>query len=211
MTEANPSLKVLEVIRVPRKPERMVRLSDGSVLLAFEEDLAQMGIFENALIPASTVDEIKHCYQRRKAKEIAIRLLKTRLRTEAELRRRFSKFKIEQDVQTSLIEELKMNRLVDDLRFARLWIVERKSRFGMERIIRELMAKGVDSAIIEEAMSLEYDVRDEASRIEEILKKRLERLKGLEPNVIKRKLYQYLIRRGFESDLVSEIIGKAIG
>lgn len=211
MTEANPSLKVLEVIRIPRKAERMIRLSDGSVLVAFKEDLAQLGIFEDALIPASTVDEIKHCYQRRKAKEIAIRLLKTRPRTEAELRRRFSKFKIEQDVQISLIEELRLNRLVDDLRFARLWIAERKSRFGMERIIRELIAKGVDSAIIEQAMSLEYDVRDEASRIEEILKKRLERLKGLEPNVIKRKLYQYLIRRGFESDLVSEIIGKAIG
>jgi len=210
MIGSNPSLKVVEITKIQRKPEHLVRLSDGSILLAFKEDLVRMGILENAQIASSTIDELKNCYQRRKAKEVAVRMIKLRPRTEAELRRRFSQLKIEEEVQASVIEELKSKNLIDDLRFARLWIGERKSKFGMARIRRELIAKGIDADTIEEAMSLEYDHQDEVSRIEEVLRKRLERLKGLEPEVIKQKIYQYLVRRGFESDLVCEVIRRAI-
>ncbi len=207
---SNPLLKVVEIAKIPRKPEHLVRLSDGSILLAFKQDLARIGILENTEVTSSTIDELKRCYQQRKAKEVAVRMLKMRPRTEAELRRRFSQLKIDDEIQSSVIEELKSRKLIDDLRFARLWIGERKSKFGMARIARELVAKGIDADTIEEAMSLEYDHQDEVSRIEEILRKRLERLKGLEPEVVKQKMYQYLVRRGFESDLVCEVIRKVI-
>lgn len=208
MTSHSPSLKVLEVTKIPRKPEYLVRLGDGSVLLAFKDDLAEMDIHENAEISRSTVDEMRNRYQYRKAKQVAMRLLKLRPRSEGEIRKRFSSLKIDQAIQESVIKELRSARLLDDLRFARLWIDQRKSRLGNQRLVRELSAKGIDCQTIEQAMALEYDLKNEIERIEEIVRKRMERLKGLESNVMMRRIYEYLVRRGFEPELVSEIIRK---
>ena len=42
--------------------------------------------------------------------------------------------------------------------------------------------------------------------VEKVAKERLNRLKGLDPVSVKRRLYSYLLRRGFSPEIVNDIV-----
>ncbi len=77
---------------------------------------------------------------------------------------------------------------------------------GRHRIRCELRQKGISSAIIEKILLDSLKDVDEASVAGQVVRKRIQRYKNLDPSVVKRRLYGYLMRRGFEESLVLQSI-----
>lgn len=144
-----------------------------------------------------------------KAKKYALLLLKYRPRCEKELVQRLKKKKFDQVTINQTISFLRERNFIDDRDFAHSWIESRiKRSFGLKRIIQELKARGVDRQIIEEQMSLFQKDYSEYAQVKEIAGERLKKMNESDTLKKKRRLYDYLLRRGFSPEVVSEVINE---
>ncbi len=142
-----------------------------------------------------------------RAAERALGLLSYRPRSEAEIRERVTE-RYDQETAVEVLERLRRSGLVDDREFARYWI---QSRFqhnprGAMALRQELYRKGVDESIIEEAMA-EYDEEEAAARAAETARRKL---RGLPFDIFRRRLTEYLLRRGFPYGIVQTVIQQVL-
>jgi len=156
-----------------------------------------------------------------KAREYAFLLLKFRLRSEKELLQRLKQKGFSEELSQETVNFLKDKEFIDDRVFAKGWVSSRLKRpFGLRRIEQELVQKGLDKEVIEDALRqyrgqsrktgqspLEEDY-DEGSVIRDLAEKRFSKLKGIESLKARQRVYAYLIRRGFSPDLVGEACKK---
>lgn len=142
-----------------------------------------------------------------KARQYAFLLLKYRLRSEEELRLRFRRKKFDTKTIEETISFLRQKRFIDDRLFCRAWIDSRLKRpYGLRRIKLELKKKGIPAKVIEEESAKVCENYSESSEILELAKTRFEKLKDMEPYAAKRRLYAWLLRKGFNPESVSEAI-----
>lgn len=136
-------------------------------------------------------------------------MLKFRPRTEREIYQGLKKKHFDVQVIKSTISFLREKEFLDDGSFAKLWIASRlKKPLGLRRIIEELISKGIDKAIIQKYIAEVKKDYVEDGIIAKIAQERFSRLKGIEPEKAKRRVFGYLVRRGFSIGAVMEVINR---
>lgn len=147
----------------------------------------------------------------KKAKSYAFLLLRYRPRSAAEFREKLNKHGFSEDVINELTADFKKRGLLDDAKFAKMWIENRTNLkpTGKARLKQELAEKGVSEFDIEDAISAASGL-DEAASAKALAIKKAGQLKGLDEVTAKRRLYGYLQRRGFSFDIVSKAVREAI-
>jgi regulatory protein len=144
-----------------------------------------------------------------KARAYAFLLLKFRLRSEKELYDRLKSKKFPDSVIKKTLKFLKDKQFIHDPAFAKAWVSFRvKRRLGLRRIEEELKLKGVNRELIDSAVSEIKKDYSESGIIRDIAQERLGRLKGIEPYQAKRKVYAYLLRRGFIPETIMDILNQ---
>ena len=144
-----------------------------------------------------------------KAKGYAFLLLKFRQRSEKELEQRLKRKKFSEEIIRKTVEFLREKEFLNDNLFAKSWIESRIKRpFGLRRIKEELKDKGLDKQIIEEKISEVKESYSEEAVVEQLARMRLGKLKGIEAFAARRRVYAYLIRRGFSPEVVTEVINQ---
>ena len=81
-----------------------------------------------------------------------------------------------------------------------------KRPFGLRRIQLELRTKGVDKEIIDNQIRKIRDDYPEQEIVARLAKTKLEKMKGLEAPVAKRRVIAYLLRRGFPPETVADVM-----
>lgn len=156
----------------------------------------------------------------------AYRFLAARPRSEKEVRdnllrksarKKSAKSQIDPQTLEKVIAYLKEKRFVDDHEFTKWWIQQRttSSPRGLRLIKMELLQKGVERDIIDEVSSIIHSassgqVSSEIEMIRKLIEKRLPRLRNLPLKEQKEKLWQFLARRGFDSDDIKESIDEKL-
>ena len=141
-------------------------------------------------------------------KAAALRFLKIRPRSIAELKDKlggkgFSPTEIE-----AVVLELMASGSLDDRAFTKSWINYRLARpFGFRRIIQELKAKGIDQEIIDQAVAEVEGYSPETTALE-LAQRRWQRLPDIDPLKKKKRVLDFLLRRGFEEGIVIKVIKK---
>lgn len=143
-----------------------------------------------------------------KAKDYAYRLLSYRQRSRQEIEQRLKKKKFTPGVIKKTIAYLSEINYINDEDFARCWIRSKieSNPCGWSLLRYQLRQKGIAEQIIARVISsfsAQYDEIDVAKRL---LSSRRTRCKGLEPLKLKKRLYDYLCRRGFSQEAISEAI-----
>lgn len=142
-----------------------------------------------------------------KAKEYAFLLLKFRLRSEKELCQRLKKKRFHEEIIRETVSFLKDKGFIDDNLFAKTWIESRlKKPLGLRKIKQELNLKGIDKEIIDTQISEIKKDYCEQDLVKKIAKVRLSKLKGIEPRKAKRRVYAYLLRRGFSPEIIIDAL-----
>jgi len=151
----------------------------------------------------------KSCDQKQKACTIALRLIKIRLRSEQELRQRLRLKKISKAAAENTISYLKEIGLVNDTQFTKDWIQLRiYKNFGINRIKLELQQKGIPKVLIDKELDAAGISDNEDAVVNALIEKKIKRYQGLEPLIIKRRLYSYLARKGFSSETILTALNK---
>jgi regulatory protein len=144
-----------------------------------------------------------------KAKDYAFLLLKFRLRSENELRQRLKKKKFDADIIELTLFFLKDKGFIDDNYFAKTWIESRiKKPLGIRRLKAELSIKGINKAIIDTQIDEIKKSYSEEDIVGGIAKDRLNKLKGIDPQKAKKRVYAYLLRRGFSPEVVIDVLNQ---
>jgi len=137
----------------------------------------------------------------------ALALLSRRDYTGAELTKKLIDKGYERDAVAVVIADLTAQRMVDDRRTAAAHVrtaAAVKGR-GRVRIARELQARGVPRAIIDEAMTgVARD--DEIASIRKILSRK--RWPANPSRLERQRMYRHLLGRGFPADLIGRALGR---
>ncbi len=142
----------------------------------------------------------------RKAKGYALRLFKLRPRSEAELKAKLRDKGFTEDVSSRIIGEFKELGYIDDTVFARIWMQSRLKKYGFRRVARELTQKGI---LKEYIIALWEDLRgehDEAAVARDIVERRARLYKDIPVLKRKKRIMDFLARRGFSAETINKVI-----
>ena len=146
------------------------------------------------LTPDQVLDKMaKYCaYQERCVKDV-----RDKLKT----------FDIPEEEKTKILDYLLDNRFVNDERFAKSFVRGKvnQSGWGMNKIRFHLIQKGIDKELIDEALR-QTDEEVYRQRLIDILKTKSKVIKADSDFEKKRKLAAYAMQKGFESNLVWEVL-----
>ena len=147
-----------------------------------------------------------------KAKNNAYSLLRSRPRSEHELRQRLGMKGYGTEVVEAIVCELKRSGEIDDGKFARLWVESRMHSNPVGDIVLrdELKAKGVSGPLIEAALEEKAANYDEYKVALHMAEERFGRLKKIDRKKALKRIYDFLWRRGFAQDTVQRIIDELV-
>jgi regulatory protein len=149
-------------------------------------------------------DDTERCYA------AGLRILNYRFNSEAELRAKLDRKEFPHDAIDAAIERLRREKWLDDGRFAAAFVRTRlRKGIGRLRIKRELMAAGVESATIAQALDIpEHD--DRAAAIASARKRLAVLRRRDDDDAIRQKLVAYLFRQGYDSSVAMDVVREAM-
>ncbi len=131
----------------------------------------------------------------------ALRFLKIRPRSVVELQEKLKGKKFPSQEIQEAVDYLATVGLLNDRVFADGWIRWRLTRpFGFRRIIGELKAKGITEGIIAAAVDAAKGEYAEHAVIAALAARRAQRLGQLDPPKKRKRVFDFLVRRGFSTD-----------
>ncbi|RJQ54327.1 MAG: hypothetical protein C4521_05665 [Actinobacteria bacterium] len=146
------------------------------------------------------------------AEEISLRLLTHRSRSVQEMTTRLAASGIGSEAAGDQIARLRCQGYLDDLSFAREWVDDRVrvGGHGRQRISRELAAHGVSPELIQRALEAGCPAERELERAMELLGSATVLLRAAERDRAgKRKAWQWLVRRGYSSEIAYQAVSLA--
>ena len=150
------------------------------------------------------IEQLQAEEARERALQQAMLFLSYRARSESEIRQNLRKHEIPEPVIEQTVERLRQDGFANDNQFARAW-VENRSAFrprSRRMLAMELRQKGLDDESVKSAVE---HVDDEALAYE-AAQKRVARYKDLEWNDFRKKLTDFLARRGFSYSVTSTVV-----
>ncbi len=177
-----------------------VYLDEEFAFVLYKGELSRYGIREDAELPEETYREITDEVLTHRAKLRCMNLLKSMDRTEEQLRQKLRMGGYPPEVIDTALDYVKSFGYVNDASYAERYITGRRESCSRLQMTRDLMMKGLDRDVIEAAFD-EQEPLDEDAQIQRWLEK-----KGIDPEHAnqkeKRRMYGFLMRKGFSSDSI---------
>ena len=151
------------------------------------------------------IDELRQKDGNEVAFQSAVKLLNYRPRTKKEIRQKLIEKGYSNAQTQDVIDRLENSGLVEDARFAQMW-VENRNEFHprSQRLMQlEMKQKGIDEEVIESALGGSADDSELALRA---AKKQLRKYEHLEWPVFRQKLSAFLARRGFTYGTIAPVV-----
>ncbi|MER6017868.1 recombination regulator RecX [Streptomyces anulatus] len=145
------------------------------------------------------------------ARNICLRLLTGTPRTRKQLADALRKREIPDEAAEEVLARFVDVGLIDDAAFAGAWVESRHHGRGLARraLVRELRTKGVDSAVIDEAVGqLDPDQEEETAR--ELVARKLRSTRGLDRDKRLRRLAGMLARKGYGEGMALRVVRQAL-
>lgn len=144
-----------------------------------------------------------------RARNYVWRLIRERLRSEQEVKQKLNFKKYAPPVIVKTVSYFKDLGYINDVEFANRWVNSRLHKpLGLTAIAIELRQKGISKGIIDQLIKEKRRSVDERAVVQELAKKYLNksRKRKERPEKIRPKLYGYLARRGFSTEVISDAI-----
>ncbi|MDX3859456.1 recombination regulator RecX [Streptomyces europaeiscabiei] len=145
------------------------------------------------------------------ARAICLRLLTGTPRTRKQLADALHKREIPEDVADEVLSRFEEVGLINDGAFADAWVESRHHGRGLARraLARELRTKGVDSTLIDEAVS-QVDAEQEETTARELVARKLRSTRGLDRDKRLRRLAGMLARKGYPEGMALRVVRQAL-
>ncbi|MYT08821.1 MULTISPECIES: recombination regulator RecX [Streptomyces] len=146
-----------------------------------------------------------------RARGICLRLLTGTPRTRKQLADALRKREIPDDVAEEVLSRFEEVGLINDSAFADAWVESRHHGRGLARraLAQELRTKGVDSTLIDAAVS-QLDSEQEEETARELVDRKLRATRGLDRDKRLRRLAGMLARKGYSEGMALRVVRQAL-
>ena len=199
-------MQITKIEQGKKRQDRANVYIDGEFAFAIYLDiLVRHGLVKGQDIGEDRINQIIREDELGKAYDRALRFLGYRMRSEKEVRDKLKEKEYQDFVIDEVIERLKKNKFINDSQFADSWVRDRTNLkpTGKKMLELELKQKGISESIIINVLS-RIDKEDEFELAQKLASKR--KVEDLAPEVRKKKITDYLLRRGFGWDVIKEIL-----
>ena len=187
------------------KAKYKVFLDEQFAFVLYKGELSRYKIQEEAQLSEETIKEIKKEILEKRAKLRAMHLLERMDRTEAELYTKLKRDLYPEDIIEIAMQYVKSFGYIGDKGYARRFVESRQGSKSKLEIKMSLLQKGISKEIVSEVLEVYYDGQDESMAIQRLLdKKRFLAETATEEE--KRKIYGYLMRKGFSYEEIRRVI-----
>lgn len=195
--------QVVSVIPQDKKKVKIC-LDNGEEIVLYKGEAAKLSLFENEVIDEIKYQQIMTEILGKRATKRAMHLLEQQERTEKQLRDKLRQNDYPVQCIEQAISYVKSYHYVDDYRYATVYIRYHQEKESRQKLMQKLMMRGISREIIEQALEEEF-VADECVQIKELLRKRHFEPEGADETA-RRKMVQYLMRKGFKSRDVFKVM-----
>ena len=145
------------------------------------------------------------------ARILCLRQLDARARTRAELAAYLARKGVPPEPADRVLDRFTQVGLIDDRALAESFVESRHHQAGMGRraLTQKLRQRGVDDAVIESAVAV-VDADSELAVAQQLVRRKLRSLSGLEPQAQARRLVGMLARKGHAPALAYQVVREAL-
>jgi SOS response regulatory protein OraA/RecX len=111
-------------------------------------------------------------------------------------------------VISSTLASLEHESLLDERSALEGFLLSRRGRYAPARIRRELEHRGFDSELVREGLE-GFSEEEEQALLETLFRRRRRELSGLAPERRRKRLFDFLERRGFARSKIFDLLGEA--
>jgi len=198
----------MKIKKIQKKNNKYkIILEDNNIIETYDEVILK----ENILYKKEITDELKIKIEKQnKYYEIynnVLKYIKTKLRSEYEIREYIKKNEIDKKTEEEIIKKLKETRLIDNKTYVHAYIHDRIkfSNDGPYKIKKELLKQKIEEELIEEELN-KLDKEEIYQKLNKQILKKLNTNNKYSNNMIKQKLLNYFINQGYEKEMINEII-----
>lgn len=201
MDEPPSTPRITGIRSVAHGRQRLLELSDGREYLFSDEACTRAGIAEGVEVSPALLQQLENAEIRVNAHEAALRLLSARPRSETEMRTRLAMRGFDPEAIDDEVARLRDAGLLDDEKFARAWIEDRKrlAPRGRRMLKYELLGRGVDPESADQAIR---DIDDRELAIE-LARARARKAPRTTYEAFVARVGGFLRRRGFDFDVTA--------
>ncbi|HDQ45078.1 MAG TPA: hypothetical protein ENN17_06190 [bacterium] len=207
MTESRRRVTRIEPQK--RNLRRFNLFLDGEFAFGLDQTvLLECHLHEGDSLAPAEIGKVLRCEARHRAKEKALRLIAYRPRSVEEVRKRLRETGCDPSIVQEVIDNLVRVNLLNDAEFAASYV---RSRLIQKPISRRLMeselrAKGIADAVMASVLEREYETGSDEAIARELIRKKVRQYAGQDPLKVRKKLSDFLARRGFGWDVIGTVV-----
>ena len=200
-------MSTITAIKSQKNQKRVNIYLDGKFGFGLDlENFVKLGLKVEQNLTERQIEEIVKKAEFQKIYDKILRFGSLRPRSEKEYRVWLMKHKVHESLHQELFNRLKRLDFLNDNKFAVWWIGQRlqfKSKSKKE-LVQELRIKGIDKEIIDDVLA-ESKI-DEVAMAKKLLKKKKYMWEKLGDFESRKKMSEFLLRKGFNWEVVREVI-----
>ncbi|HET7477965.1 MAG TPA: regulatory protein RecX [Rubrobacteraceae bacterium] len=177
---------------------------DGEFWAEIDANVAlERGLYEGAALSCDELDEARVAGEKALAMSRALNFLAYRSRSEKEVRDRLFRYGYGAETVDGVLERLAELGYLDDEGFARTAAREKSRKYGPRRVSADLMRGGVSGEIARAAVEEAFAEHSEREMARELAARRYNKSERSDAQA--RRVYGFLVRRGFSADVCAGI------
>ncbi len=166
------------------------------------------GLKKGDVLTDQQIESILFSEEKNIARNRALNWLSFRDRSEQEMRSKLSQAGFEIKIIELVLDDLKRLQLINDEKFALNFVKTRMLTRPMGEYLlkRELSQKGIADELIEKTKIQVFSEQTQFDIARELARKKKKQLQNVEEKKAKKRVNDFLLRRGFALDLIIQII-----
>ncbi len=195
------------VLKIEPKGNRILVTLDNDIsFMLYKGEIRKYHIAENSVIDEGTYLEIFDILYKR-ARERALYILDDNYKTVKQIREKLQNGYYPESIINRVISYLEEYGLIDDFRYALLYIDYKSAVKSKKQLIQELYVKGIEKEIIVRA--LEESGYEEEDSLSKVIEKKISKYDLRKQKDIQ-KFYRYLVSKGYYYSDIKKVLSKYI-
>ncbi len=195
-------------IKPQKSTSRVNVFLDGSFAFGLDKEVAfEYQLSEGEKLTKAQIEKILYDENKKRAKTKVLNYLNYRARSIKEIREKLREKEIPADIIDEVIEDFTRVGLLDDENFAASFVRSRmvKKQVSKRYLLMELKDKGIPEEKAQLIIDDNYGEQSEYQVAHQLLRKKLGK-KNLSDSKIKKRVTDFLHRRGFDWELIWEVV-----
>ena len=199
-------MQITDIVEVDKKRTK-VYIDGEYAFVLYKGELRDYGIKVGNEISDSTYEEITTVLLPKRATKRAMNLMQKKDYTESKLREKLREGQYSDDCIDAAIEYVKSYKYLDDERFARDYITYQMELRSRNRILQDLVNKGISKDLCERLLNEIYEENSSDVEIEQIQKLLIKKHYSEDMEYKdKQKVIAFLLRRGYSMESIKHAI-----